>query len=286
MSTPKTLSYIISDNGTINAVVGGKAYVLPSSSIFYSAAKKALKDKNADAFVAQCNLEKALRERSNGKVTLEAGVIRWNGKPVNNALTKRIYNLIREDFPFEPLLAFLENTLKNPEQRAVDELYLFLEKNALPITEDGHFLAYRRVGPDFLSIHKNPDGTRNRNKPGDVVTMPRDKCDADRTETCSKGLHFCSIEYLPSYSGEKTVIVKINPADVVAIPIDYNNQKGRCCRYEVVGEYVENDDKDVLTDAAVYQVTPTEQSPLGVKPSGQRYHSKRDPQTGRWSKSS
>jgi len=34
------------------------------------------------------------------------------------------------------------------------------------------------------------------------------------------------------------VIVKINPADVVAIPSDYKNTKGRCCRYEVVAEMV------------------------------------------------
>ena len=36
------------------------------------------------------------------------------------------------------------------------------------------------------------------------------------------------------------MIVKINPKDVVAIPSDYNNTKGRTCRYEVVGEYTEN----------------------------------------------
>jgi hypothetical protein len=33
------------------------------------------------------------------------------------------------------------------------------------------------------------------------------------------------------------MIVKINPKDVVAIPADYNNTKGRTCRYEVVAEY-------------------------------------------------
>jgi hypothetical protein len=32
------------------------------------------------------------------------------------------------------------------------------------------------------------------------------------------------------------VIVKINPADVVSIPADYNDAKGRTWRYVVVGE--------------------------------------------------
>jgi hypothetical protein len=41
---------------------------------------------------------------------------------------------------------------------------------------------------------------------------------------------------LNSFGGARTVIVKINPADVVSIPSDYNATKGRACRYEVVGE--------------------------------------------------
>jgi hypothetical protein len=73
--------------------------------------------------------------------------------------------------------------------------------------------------------------------------MPRNQVDEDKDRTCSKGLHFCSIKYLPHFSdhnGGHTMMVKINPADVVAIPADYNNTKGRCSRYEVVNEYTED----------------------------------------------
>jgi hypothetical protein len=41
---------------------------------------------------------------------------------------------------------------------------------------------------------------------------------------------------LSHFGGERTVIVKINPRDVVSIPTDYNEAKGRACRYEVIGE--------------------------------------------------
>lgn len=34
-------------------------------------------------------------------------------------------------------------------------------------------------------------------------------------------------------------LIKINPKDVVSIPNDYNNTKGRCCKYEVVAD-IEN----------------------------------------------
>jgi hypothetical protein len=64
-----------------------------------------------------------------------------------------------------------------------------------------------------------------------ITDPPRSK-----NNTCSTGLHFCSEGYLNSFGGERTVIVKINPADVVSIPSDYNDAKGRACRYEVIGE--------------------------------------------------
>ena len=44
------------------------------------------------------------------------------------------------------------------------------------------------------------------------------------------------MSYLNHFGGERTVIVKINPRDVVSIPTDYNEAKGRACRYEVIGE--------------------------------------------------
>jgi hypothetical protein len=69
--------------------------------------------------------------------------------------------------------------------------------------------------------------------------MNRNRVNEDKDQTCSSGLHFCSREYLPHYGsaeGGRVVVIKINPQDVVAIPSDYENAKGRCCRYEVLRE--------------------------------------------------
>jgi hypothetical protein len=76
---------------------------------------------------------------------------------------------------------------------------------------------------------------------GDVVEQKRNEVDDIRDNVCSNGLHFCSMSYLPHYMGGngRVVIVKINPADVVSIPSDYNNAKGRCCKYVVVGEHTD-----------------------------------------------
>jgi hypothetical protein len=74
------------------------------------------------------------------------------------------------------------------------------------------------------------------NAPGCILEMERNQVDDNKDQTCSTGLHFCGMSYLSCFGGERTVIVKINPRDVVSIPSDYNEAKGRACRYEVVGE--------------------------------------------------
>lgn len=81
------------------------------------------------------------------------------------------------------------------------------------------------------------------NSVGKVLEMPRNMVDEDKNRTCSAGLHFCSYDYLAHFGGERIMVLKINPKDVVAIPADYNNSKGRTCRYEVVDELPVNEYK-------------------------------------------
>jgi hypothetical protein len=156
------------------------------------------------------------------------------------------------------MIAFMENLMSNPSRRAVNELYGFLEKGELPITPDGCFLAYKRVRDDFLDVHsgsvlnkpaqimtaaelaampvKAGKVTVNVENSVTVVSMERNAVDDDKNRTCSEGLHFCSKHYLGHFGGERIMILKLNPRDVVSIPSDYNDSKGRACRYEVVGE--------------------------------------------------
>jgi hypothetical protein len=136
------------------------------------------------------------------------------------------------------MASFMENLMSNSSKRAVDELYGFLEKNNLPITPDGHFLAYKRVRDNYFDVHS---GTMD-NSVGKIVEMERNEVDDNKDRTCSAGLHFCSHSYLGHFGGDRVVIVKINPRDVVSIPSDYNDSKGRACRYEVIGEVGNNPD--------------------------------------------
>jgi hypothetical protein len=89
-----------------------------------------------------------------------------------------------------------------------------------------------------LRCHKISNGEVYHNDIGSTPSMPRNEVDDRRDNVCSKGLHFCSWDYLPHYNGHrgKVVILKIDPADVVSIPSDYNNAKGRAWQYLVWDE--------------------------------------------------
>jgi len=172
----------------------------------------------------------------NFMVTIDDGVgnvvVSGTKYPLASAVVQKIIKMSEQGFDPMPLVNFLENLYRNPSKVAIAELFLFLDAAELPITPDGHFLAYKRVREDYLDCHS---GTMD-NSVGNVLEMDRNAVDDDKNRTCSAGLHFCSFDYLKSFHGERIVIVKINPKDVVAIPADYNNSKGRTCRYEVVGE--------------------------------------------------
>ena len=144
---------------------------------------------------------------------------------------------MKNGLPFEPLVQFLHNVMENPSMQSQRELYDFLEHENLPITEDGYFLAYKAVRSDFKDKYRGVFD----NSVGQVCEMVRAKVDDNREVGCSQGLHAGALSYVASYgsvdSGDKIVIVKINPKDVVSVPKDCDCQKLRTCRYEVVGLY-------------------------------------------------
>jgi hypothetical protein len=220
-------------------VIDGEPHTINKTHMTYNKVVEAIKAGDWGSVKELINPTKVLVNYSRGNVSVVEGEMFWKGTPFHNSLATRIVSMLEEGFDIEPMVQFMNNLMRNPSKRAVDELYGFLEKNSLPITPDGQFLAYKRVRGDYTDCHT---GTMD-NSVGSVVEMERNMVDDNRDNTCSAGLHFCSHSYLQSFSGERTVIVKIDPADVVSIPSDYNNAKGRTCRYEVIGE-VERDAKD------------------------------------------
>ncbi|MEM4258088.1 MAG: hypothetical protein QXL17_02915 [Candidatus Thermoplasmatota archaeon] len=221
-------------NEVLTVVVDNQPYTIAAAHPNFKACVEAAKAGDFDAIPSLADIPQAIRQFSEGKIEVDegAGIVLYGGEPMHNYAADRLLGMMYEGFNIDPLVKFLENLLQNPSKRAVDELYKFLEHGKMPLTPDGHFLAYKRVRSDYKSVH---DG-KTDNSIGKVVEMPRNKVDDNSQRTCSYGLHFCSHEYLKNFSGDKVVVLKVNPRDVVSIPADYNDTKGRACRYEVVGE--------------------------------------------------
>ncbi len=223
--------YLIQGNNIV-VVIGNKSHTISKTHITYTKVLDAIKANDWDALPDIIEPKKVVLNYGQGNVSIQGETLFWKGKELNTGLSVRMIQMLQEGFPIEPMVNFMENLYKNPSHRAVTELYGFLEKNALPITPDGHFLAYKKVRANYLDVHS---GTMD-NSVGQVVEMERHEVNDNKDQTCSTGLHFCGMSYLNSFGGERTVIVKVNPADVVSIPSDYNEAKGRACRYEVIGE--------------------------------------------------
>lgn len=136
------------------------------------------------------------------------------------------------DNNIEPVKPFLRNMLENPFIEATQEIYEYCKNMDFEITSDGCFLAYKKVREDLGSFH---DHGQTKHVIGEYTEV--EHFDTNRRNYCSNGLHFCAKSYLYSYGNNEgtTIIVKINPKDVVSIPTDYNFAKGRCRRYLTVG---------------------------------------------------
>ena len=172
------------------------------------------------------------------KLTPSGRRLFYKGLMIDNDFATEVIDAYVAGRPVDHYLAFFENLIQNPLESAVIELFEYCKSGRFTITSDGHILAFKRVRADFRDIYT---GTFD-NSPGTICEVARESVDDDRNVTCSTGLHFCSYEYLPHYGSsnrdtDRVIIVKINPRDIVAIPNDYSNHKGRTCRYEVLREW-------------------------------------------------
>ena len=69
---------------------------------------------------------------------------------------------------------------------------------------------------------------------GHIVSMPREKCCADQQQECQSGLHIGGKDWLSKhYFGDVGLQCLVNPADVVACPMEHNAYYGkmRTCAY-------------------------------------------------------
>lgn len=212
-----------------DAVVGGTDYTV---------------DELKDLFSAEHKVARKFEQLSE-RVFVRDGQVYFDGDPVDSVLTEQIMRFLEEDVAdWAPLVAFWEKLAQNPSEHSREQLYGWLKATGgFTITNEGDFIAYKgvkRSGDQYVSVHSG-EAIRNGeeingqvpNMPGDVISMPRTKVTFDPKNGCSFGLHAGTWNYAKDF-GEVVLTVKINPRDVVSVPVDCLQQKLRTCRYEVI----------------------------------------------------
>lgn len=228
------MNYIIGQD-SITVFFKGNSHTVNKKAQTYAMVLEAIRLQDGDKLSDALNLRNTINNMLSGvsdKIRIEGKKIFYGEREVTGLISSRILEVIAAELDIKPMVRFLENLMSNPSKRSVDELFGFLDACNLPITEDGHFLAYKRVRNDYKDCHS----ATMDNSVGKIVEMQRNQVDDNKDQTCSYGLHACSYSYLSHFGGDRIVVVKINPADVVSVPVDYNNAKLRTCRYEVVDE--------------------------------------------------
>lgn len=132
---------------------------------------------------------------------------------------------------FVNFLNRLEPVLKDRGHSAED-LMKFIEYGDLPIADDGCIVIYKRLkekNGTFVDVHS---GNIKQNV-GSYVFMRPGLVDPNRRQDCSNGLHVASLGYLSSFSGNVTVMAKVRPEDVFAVP-EYSHTKMRVCGYHIL----------------------------------------------------
>jgi hypothetical protein len=278
MQNKGKIKYIITKEG-ITFTLGSKIKTIHKDNPLYEGLIALIKAKNLNPLNSLVFPVKEVAKKYSEHIKEKDGkfYLKGQNKPVPRALGIKIMEFSKEDEKLQPLINFWNNLKLNPSKVSIEELYTFLEKNHHPITEDGRFLAYKKVQvlrnrndkqsfmsqsevDDLIKTGKIHDykwvdgytGTLDNSK-GKIVKMERKKVDPNRTVDCSNGLHVASFSYSFSYPGTLHIEVLVHPKDVVSVPEYEGHTKMRVCQYQSLGIYK---DSKQISSSVVRRSTP------------------------------
>lgn len=216
----------------INITRGLESYSVNATHVSYRKILDLLLDNKLKEAIGLISIKEGLKEYTKGNIKIKGTKLFYKDNQIKTGLVSRIIADFESGKEFEKYVLFLDNLMDNTSYRAVNRLYDFLTANDIEITDDGYLMAFKVVTGDYKDCHTKTFD----NSIGKVVEIPRNMVDEDNNQTCSYGLHVCSKSYIRHFRGNSDIVVKVkvNPADVVAIPFDYSNAKARVCKYTVI----------------------------------------------------
>lgn len=156
--------------------------------------------------------------------------------PEAGQLTNLVKHAVDNPTAQEGLKNFMErmSAVATTRRHSAEDLMKFLRTADLPFANNGDIIAYKNLetsGDAYVDIHSK----RVTQKVGSMVHMDESMVDPNRRNDCSNGLHIASRSYLGGFTGNRTatVVCRIRPEDVIAVP-EYNNNKMRVCAYHII----------------------------------------------------
>ncbi|MFA7188483.1 MAG: hypothetical protein WC117_00175 [Sphaerochaetaceae bacterium] len=136
---------------------------------------------------------------------------------------------------------FFERVASVKRNHSVSDLLTFMQKGELPIADDGSVLVYKRLeatalGGVFVDCHSK----KVTQRVGSHVFMDEKLVDANRRVDCSNGLHVARRDYLTAFYGDVTVLAKLAPEDVIAVPHS-DARKLRAKGYHIIARLSDED---------------------------------------------
>lgn len=241
----------------ITIMINGAVEKIPRTHAGFPALSAHLKlaEHDEELILTLLDKRKAVARLTTGKVKVIGNTVYYAGEPVHSTLTAKLVSMLEDGYDAAPWANFLDNVMKNPSQRSRECLFEFISRWDSPLTPDGCFVAFKGVNDDYTDCRT---GTYD-NSPGKTVWMPREDVNEDPNITCAAGLHVCASHYLDSFWTNKRVLaVKVNPADVVAVPYDYKYSKMRVCEYTVLGDIEDDRQRTQVEEAGVVEAAPEE----------------------------
>jgi len=254
MTEPK---YIISTTQIVISRTNQPPVFIKNSDKRFAKVIQLLKDKDWEGLEVALtgSLKNKILKYGNGQIRINDAdevFIGTDEKPIPKVIGQKIVAFYKEGLPIDPIVSFWLNLRENPSSSSQSQLFNFLERNQIPITENGTFIAYKKV-----SVHNGKlvdSHTRTiDNSVGKTVSMPRSEVDDNPENTCSHGLHVAGWDYAQGFSGSVLLEVEVNPKNVVAVPPDYGNQKMRVCEYTVVNTCEEKIDEILRNSKAEFE---------------------------------
>lgn len=207
------------------------------------------------------------------RVSLEDDVLMFDERPVEGPIQETVIRYTAEGRPLTPIVNFLENLSDNVSDRSRTELFRWLTSQDLQIDDEGYVIGYRGLSANKHSVHSGgayvltkddrdagvPEPGRwvdgyVPNYVGSIISMDRDDVDDNSGVGCSHGLHIGSERYAREWGdSETTIVVRVNPADVVSVPHG-DVEKMRVCRYEILSELQHSIDHEPAVDPSAAQV--------------------------------